>query len=507
MEIEQRYFFWKLAYDLVSRFDFEIIHLHLQREEVWLEKSSGGQSHVIRLLNKEFHWSNHVKADIEHVNRQLEKNKRYFSGRIKNIDLLYVAEHPTVDEFDSPAVKLAHNSNVIFLSDDNKERGLEQLAATNKLDHPPEINYKLPDAPLEYESTIEYMKHQLYSIRQKQQKKMREVFEYGKPRITYLLLIINLIIFYYLESIGSTTSISTLIENGAKYNPGIIEGEWWRLISSMFLHIGVLHLLMNMLALFYLGTAVEQIYGSFRFTMIYFLAGILGSAASFYFNTSVAAGASGAIFGLFGALLYFAWRYPSLFFRTMGWNLIILVAINIVLGITVPQVDNSGHMGGLIGGFLAAQLVDLPNLSHRVYRTLSVALYALGLAVLLAAGSGSDLKLTAADIQYLQELQEEERYEDMLDITESLEKTDGEWEDEYLFFRSYAYLQTGRENLAFDDLRKAVDIAPEFAEAHFNLSILYERRGNEKKAEYHQKKAEELNAELRNKDPERPASS
>lgn len=93
--------------------------------------------------------------------------------------------------------------------------------------------------------------------------------------MTYILLAVNILLFMFVESQGSTTSVSTLIEFGAKYNPAIMEGEWWRIGSSMFLHIGLLHLLMNMLALYYIGIAVERIYGTWRFSVIYLLAGIL----------------------------------------------------------------------------------------------------------------------------------------------------------------------------------------------------------------------------------------
>src|SRR5699024_11672752 len=92
---------------------------------------------------------------------------------------------------------------------------------------------------------------------------------------------------YYLSKITST---ETLIKFGTKYNPAIIEnGEWWRIVTSMFLHIGIFHILMNMLAVYYLGSVVERIYGAFRFLIIYFLAGIGGGLASFAFTTNVSA--------------------------------------------------------------------------------------------------------------------------------------------------------------------------------------------------------------------------
>ena len=109
-----------------------------------------------------------------------------------------------------------------------------------------------------------------------------------------------------MEMFGSSRNPYLLILFGAKYNPLILEGEWWRLITPMFLHIGLIHLVMNSFALYYLGTAVERIYGRYRFLFIYLFAGFAGTLASFLFSPdSISAGASGGIFGLFGALLFF----------------------------------------------------------------------------------------------------------------------------------------------------------------------------------------------------------
>src|SRR5690606_2824550 len=133
-----------------------------------------------------------------------------------------------------------------------------------------------------------------------------------------------------------------------KFNPLILEGEWWRFITPIFIHIGFLHLMMNTLALFYISGIVERIFGSIRFFIIYILAGISGTVASFIFNTHISAGASGAIFGCFGALLYFGYRHPNLFFRTMGVNVFFILGLNLAFGFTVSGVDNAGHIGGLI---------------------------------------------------------------------------------------------------------------------------------------------------------------
>src|SRR5699024_11056510 len=179
-----------------------------------------------------------------------------------------------------------------------------------------------------------------------------------------------------------------LVKYGAKYNPAIVSGEWWRIISSMFLHIGALHLFMNMLAIYYLGTAVERIFGSTRFVIIYFISGVIGGLTSFAFNTHIAAGASGALFGLFGALLYFGVIHKQLFYQTMGKSVIFILLINLVYGFIVRQIDLGAYVGGLIGGFIAAAITSLPYQNHSVklHKVLGVISFLIMIVFLVSYG-------------------------------------------------------------------------------------------------------------------------
>src|SRR5690625_3245219 len=117
---------------------------------------------------------------------------------------------------------------------------------------------------------------------------------------------------------------------------------------------------------------VEKTFGSIRFLIIYFTSGIGGGLASFMFSQSVAAGASGALFGLFGALLFFTIIYKQLFFRTMGKNLIAILLINIAFGIIVPQIDMGAHIGGLVTGFLTSSIIYVPNKKNIIVHSISL---------------------------------------------------------------------------------------------------------------------------------------
>lgn len=193
---------------------------------------------------------------------------------------------------------------------------------------------------------------------QRYQKTIR--YSVGAP-LTFTIAAINLIVWVLMTIYGGSQNIETLRMFGAKDNQLILAGEYWRFVTPMFLHIGGLHLWFNSTALLSLGGHVERIYGSYRFLIIYSIAGIFGTFSSFLFSTAISAGASGAIFGLFGALLFFATKNAAAFGHTMGPGLISGLGINLILGFIIPGIDNYAHLGGLIAGFITAFIIGLPK--------------------------------------------------------------------------------------------------------------------------------------------------
>ncbi len=144
---------------------------------------------------------------------------------------------------------------------------------------------------------------------------------------------------------------------GAKDNAAIIQGQLWRLVTPLFLHGTIFHIGANMYSLYILGPILERFYGRRRFLLLYFLAGISGNIASFYFTAADSIGASTAIFGLAAAQVVFVIRNRSIFggqSRSILTNLFVVIAINLLLGFWVPGIDYFGHLGGLVGGFAFA---------------------------------------------------------------------------------------------------------------------------------------------------------
>jgi rhomboid protease GluP len=189
-----------------------------------------------------------------------------------------------------------------------------------------------------------------------------QAFWSRRSTVTYTIFGINILIFLLMGLAGGSHNDSMLLGFGVKYNPLIDQGEIWRLVTPIFLHIGPLHIFFNSYAIWIVGQQVEKLYGGARFTIIYILAGIGGVAGSYWYHPEVpSAGASGAIFGLFGALLVFGFKYrstiPPMFQRAVGKGVLPVIVINLVIGRMIPQIDNSAHVAGLISGALLALVI------------------------------------------------------------------------------------------------------------------------------------------------------
>ena len=180
------------------------------------------------------------------------------------------------------------------------------------------------------------------------------------PYITWLLLGANIALFLLTELLGGSTAVDVLIRLGAMESWLIASGEYWRLFSAMFLHSGLIHLGFNVIGLLIFGHQIERLYGYARFFVIYILAGLAGSITSYAFNLSsaphaIGIGASGAVFGILGALAAFFLSNRNLLGKTGRQTLVgllLLAAVNLAVGFIMPGIDNFAHIGGFVGGLL-----------------------------------------------------------------------------------------------------------------------------------------------------------
>ncbi|HKI86171.1 MAG TPA: rhomboid family intramembrane serine protease [Thermoanaerobaculia bacterium] len=179
---------------------------------------------------------------------------------------------------------------------------------------------------------------------------------------TFTLLALIAAVFVLEEASGGATSPRVLVQFGALYPPLVWAGQWWRLIAVLFVHVGLAHVALNGWALYQLGMLFEISFGSARMLAVYFACGLGSSLASLFWTRGLSAGASGAIFGLLGALLVFLLRHRQRLrpeAKTLMIELAFWAVINIAYGFSNPAIDNAAHLGGCaVGALIGLTLVQ-----------------------------------------------------------------------------------------------------------------------------------------------------
>ena len=216
---------------------------------------------------------------------------------------------------------------------------------------------------------------------------LKETFSRDRPA-TSVLIGINAVVFVGLTLAGGSQDLAVLIRFGALVHHLIWEGQYWRLVTPMFIHIGVLHFLLNSYALLILGRIVEPILGSRRFLAIYLGSGICGCIGSLLFTKAICAGASGAIFGLLGALLALEYlirgSFRGMLRQGVRGSVIPVIAINLILGALVPLIDNNAHIAGLLAGFAIGYYFAAHYHAHMGHSARSTVVLALFMAAATA---------------------------------------------------------------------------------------------------------------------------
>jgi len=184
-----------------------------------------------------------------------------------------------------------------------------------------------------------------------------------KQKCTILLIAVNVIVFFVLSFQGMTEDAQFMVDHGAMYVPYMMEGEeYYRLFTSMFMHFGFDHLMNNMIMLGTIGWNLEYEIGKIKFVIIYFGSGLAGNILSGMGDImtgeyAVSAGASGAVFGIIGALLYVAIRNRGQIGNVSGRGLVIIIVLSLYYGFTSSGIDNLAHIGGLAAGFILGVLL------------------------------------------------------------------------------------------------------------------------------------------------------
>ena len=324
------------------------------KDEIWLENLDGPYR-IIRINSNYIHNDEQYKFDqfkTKKVMEQIKKKTLSISMNTLNIFLnLGDNVHLPEDEKNISSIKFTDIDEVL------KDKNIITVF--------PNIKDKL----IKDKEGIDLIVNVTNDINAKtveENKVFTKIFEPKKMIITPIIIAICVLVFIamYIWDRGSEDTI-TLLMFGANFRPLVQAGEVWRLATSMFLHIGIIHLLVNMYSLLIIGRQLESFLGKWKFLIVYLGSGILGSLLSVVIHSSISAGASGAIFGLLGSLLYFGYHYRLYLGTVLKTQVIPIIIINLLIGFMVPGIDNFAHIGGLVGGYLITMAVGIPGKSKK----------------------------------------------------------------------------------------------------------------------------------------------
>lgn len=346
-----------LVHYFVTKENYAPIHVQGVKDEIWLENLDGPYR-IIRITCNSVINEEQYKFDIfkmKHVMKQIKKKTLSFKVNALNICLDISKK---VDKCDVKNIETI---------------GVESL---NDVRRNPDINKAFPrikDELLETNDGLDLIINVTNDINEKteeENKKFNDVFAPKKIVFTNVISLICLVM-YFVIAIYCGNFINFDANILAKFGANNIilvkSGEVWRLLTSAFLHVGLIHLFVNMYSLRVIGPSVEALIGKWKFIFIYLVSSISSSLMSLVFTESniVSAGASGAIFGLMGALLYFGYHYRLYLNDAIKTQIIPVIVFNLLIGFMISGIDNGAHIGGLVGGYLATMAIGIKNKSHK----------------------------------------------------------------------------------------------------------------------------------------------
>ena len=365
----------KLLHYFITEKGYNPIVLHGAKDEIWLENLNSDYK-IVRIVSNYIHNNEQFDFDLFKTKKIVKKiQKTTFSLNMnalsifinlgenvniketyRNIDIVNLKEFDDIKQYKTVMEVFPD----IIKKSKIKEKGMELFFKLTS-----EINKKNEQEGI----------------------KAEEIFKPKKPIITVSLIIINVIVFILMYIFGKGSQDAfTLIKFGAFQKDLILGGEYYRLITSAFLHIGIFHLLFNCYALYVIGRQLESFLGKIKFLIIYLVSALCGSLMSMIFPISISAGASGAIFGLLGSLLYFGYNYRVYLGTVLKSQIIPLILINLIFGFMVSGINNAAHIGGLIGGILITMSLGIKYKSKKSEQINGIVLLSLFLGFLIYMG-------------------------------------------------------------------------------------------------------------------------
>jgi rhomboid protease GluP len=296
--------------------------------------------------------------------------------------------------------------------------------------------------------------------------------------VTQVLLVINLVVFaaMALEGVAMNPNSRQLIEWGANFGPYTLGGQPWRLLTSMFLHIGLLHIFFNMWCLWDLGAMCEGLYGHWTFACVYLISGIGGSLASVWWRPiGVSAGASGAIFGIVGALIasHFLGEFsaPMVVVRARMRSVLVFAGYSLIFGAASGRTDNAAHIGGLVTGLVFGALIARVSPEPNLLRRLSIILF----VGLIIYGAGAGLYRSRSYLIHVQrgaELIEDNKMDRAIAELQTAIRQHPDYAPAH-FALAHAYFDTKQYQFAEIELKRVLELAPAQDGARYELGMVY----------------------------------
>ncbi len=365
----------KLLHYFITEENYTPIVLHGANNEIWLENFENGYK-IVRIVSNYIHNNEQLNVDL-YKTRQIMQSikKKTLSPAINTLSLF---------------INLGDNVNFEKLDVDESISCAEikKISDLKKYDFITEEFPNILDKTKFKEKGMELFAKITGDISSKTEssaKEAEDVFKMKRPYVTYTILAINLIIYLltvlYNLKLGAGVSSSVFeTTNGSLYLFGALDpvlvknGEFFRLITSAFNHIGLIHLLFNSYALYIIGSQLESFLGRTKFAFIYLFSAITGNLLSMAFYPGWSAGASGAIFGLLGSLLYFGYHYRVFLGNVIKSQIIPLIIVNLAIGFISSNINNAAHIGGLIGGAFITMALGIKYKSTKIDKTNGIVL-------------------------------------------------------------------------------------------------------------------------------------
>ena len=350
----------KLVHYFITEQNYNPIVVNGVKDEIWLENSDGPYR-IVRINSNNIFNKEQLNYDfykIESIVKQIKKKTFSFSVNTLNI-LLDVNEDLTIEG--------TKNITPVSLPGTDLNITDEEV-----LEAFPNINEKLLKDSSGVELIINVTKD-INAKTERDNKVYEKTFRRKPVIITYLLIFACIATFFAAFMIDGPDILTgkmlgTVGAYGANWGPLLQAGEIWRLVTHIFLHGSLMHILVNMYSLHILGSQIETLLGKFKFTIIFLVSGICGGLLSGLLNESPSVGASGAIFGLMGAMLYFGIKYRTYLGEALKKQILPVIIINLAIGFMSTGIDNYAHIGGLVAGIFCTRALGVESKSKGISR-------------------------------------------------------------------------------------------------------------------------------------------